>query len=534
MRLWFRCKSALRNLFHRRKIESQLEDELNAYLRIIIEEKVAGGMPVAEARRSAMAEFGGIEQVKQTVRDNRAGTAAELVWQDVRYALRQLLRNRGFTLTAVITMGLGIGATTAMFSAVYSLLLRPLPYPDANQIMSVSDLNSAPILDPDFVAARSGTRSFQQLAGFHTYTEDTLTGIGDPMRVTRAAVTADFFPVLGVIPALGRNFYRDEDWSGGPNVLMLSDHLWRNKFNADPKIVGRAIKLDGTDFTVIGVLPRHFSFPGLYLEPDIYGSAVLERATAFTPATQAWGIQTIARLRPGVTAGQAQAEMQAFIRARAKGYPSYLDSWAKARRITVEPLQRHLTGDDSKPLYILLACVAAVLLISCANVTNLQLARAVSRKHESAVRGALGASRMRLIRQFLIESLVLSSLAAGLGLAIASLVTFLVRQTGTLDGSEMPSRVTQMLRLRFGKLSATIQIDGWVLAFTVGLAVATTLISGLVPAISGSRTDMRTALASAGTRMSSGREQRFFRHTLLVIEVGLALVLLACAGSAGA
>ena len=213
--------------------------------------------------------------------------------QDVRYALRQLRRNTGFTLTAVVTMGLGIGATAAIFSAVYSLLLRPLPYQDANQIMSVSDVHSSPLIDPDFVAVRTGTRSFQPVAGFHTYTQDTMTGIGDPVRVTRAAVTANFFPVLGVIPALGRNFSPDEDWSGSPNVLLLSDHFWRNKFNADPKIVGKSIQLDGTDFTVIGVLPRHFGFPGLYLEPDIYGSAVLERTTAFTPDTQAWGIQTI-------------------------------------------------------------------------------------------------------------------------------------------------------------------------------------------------------------------------------------------------
>jgi putative ABC transport system permease protein len=530
MRLWLRFRSALRNLFRKPQVEEQLDEELRSYIEMVTEERIAAGMSAAEAHRSAIAEFGGVEQVKQTVRDNRAGTGTELLWQDVRYGFRQLRRNRGFTMTAVITMGLGIGATTSIFSAVYSLLLRPLPYHDANQIVSVSDTNSAPLIDPDFVAARTATRSFQQLAGFHTYSEDTLTGIGDPMRVTRAAVTSDFLPVLGVVPALGRNFYPDEDWSGSPNVLLLSDHLWRNKFGADPKIVGKAIKLDGTDFTVIGVVPRHFSFPSPYLEPDIYGSAVLERTTTLSPETQIWGIQPIARLRPGVTAAQAQAEMQAFIQARAKGYPPEIDSWVKSRRISVEPLQRHLTGDDRKPLYILLACVAAVLLISCANVTNLQLARAVSRKHETAVRGALGATRARLIRQFLVESLVLSSIAAMLGLAIAFVVTFLVRHSGSLDDSQIPSRVTQVLRLPFGKLSATIQIDGWVLAFIVGLAAATTLISGLVPAISGSRTDMRTALASAGARMSSGREQRFFRHSLLVIEIGVALVLLACAG----
>jgi hypothetical protein len=307
MRLWVRFKSALRNLFQRPQIESQLDDEVRAYVDMVTDERIAAGMSAAEARRTAMAEFGGVEQVKQTVRDNRAGTAAELVWQDVRYALRQLRRNPGFTLTALVTMGLGIGVTTAIFSAVYSLLLRPLPYHDANQIMSLSDEHSAPLIDPDFVAARTGIRSFEQMAGFHTYSEDTLTGIGDPMRVTRAAVTTNFFPVLGVVPTLGRNFYTAEDWSGGAKVPLLSDHFWRNKFGADPKILGKAIKLDGTDFTVIGVLPRHFSFPSLYLEPDIYGSADLERTTAVNLATQIWGIQTIARLGPGVTVEQARA-----------------------------------------------------------------------------------------------------------------------------------------------------------------------------------------------------------------------------------
>ena len=530
MRLWFRFRSALRNLFRKPQVEKQLDDELRAYVEMVTDEKMAAGMSAAEARRTAMAEFGGVEQVKQTVRDGRAGAAAECAWQDVRYAARQLRRNAGFTLTAVVTMGLGIGATTAIFSAVYSLLLRPLPYHDASRLVSVSDANPTFLPDPDFVAARTETRSFEQLAGFHASTEDTLTGAGDPMRVTQAAVTASFFSVLGVVPALGRNFHPDEDWSGGPNVLILSDRLWRDRFSADAKIVGRTIKLNGTVFTIIGVLPRHFSFPSSSLEPDVYGPAALERTTVMNPQGRIWGIQTIARLRAGVSGGQAQAEMQAFIQSRAKDYPAMMEGWLKSRRITVETLQRHLTGDDSKPLYILLACVGAVLLICCANATNLQLARAVTRRHETAVRGAMGASRVRLIRQFLVESLVLSSLAAGLGLAIASLVTYLVRQTGTLDESQMTSGVAHVLRLPFGKLSATIQIDGWVLAFTVGLVVATTLISGLAPAVSGSRTDPRAALASGGARMSSGREQRFFRHCLLTMEVALALVLLACAG----
>jgi predicted permease len=465
---------------------------------------------------------------KAAVRGARE-TFAELFWQDVRYGLRQLRRNRGFTLTAVVTLGLGIGATTAIFSAVYSLLLRPLPYYDASRLVSISDAHSAPLLDPDFVAAESESRSFDQLAGFHTNLRDNLTGVGDPVRVTRAAVTANFFPTLGVVPQLGRNFSPSEDWSGGPQVLLLSDRLWRNKFNADARIVGKAITLNGASYTVIGVLPRTFSFPSPYLEPDLYGSAVLERDTTVSFTKQFWGIQAIARLRPGATVEQAQAEMQAFFQARAQGYPAVLADWAKTRRAKVETLQRHLTGDDRKPLYILLISVAAVLLISCVNVANLQLARAVSRQHETALRGALGASRLRLIRQFLVESLLLSSLAAVLGLAIAFFVTSMIRHTGTIDSSQAPTRVTQVLRLPFGKLSAAIHIDGWVLAFTVGLALVTTLLFGLAPAISGTRTDLRNALQSARLRMSSGREQRLLRHSLLVMEVGLAVALLASA-----
>jgi predicted permease len=333
-----------------------------------------------------------------------------------------------------------------------------------------------------------------------------------------------------VVPQLGRDLSSNEDWTGAPNVLLLSDRLWRNKFGADPRIVGETITLNKTSYTVIGVLPRHFSFPSLYLEPDLYGPAVLERDTTVSIQKSLWGVRPIARLRPGVSMEQAQAELRTFFQARAKSYPPELADWAKGRQMSVEPLQRHLVGDDRRPLLILLACVAAVLLISCANVANLQLARAVSRRHETALRGALGASRLRLIRQFLVESLVLSSLAALLGVAIAFVITSLVRHTGTFDGSQAPSRLTQVLRLPFGKLSAVIQVDGWVLAFTVGLALLTTLLFGLAPAISGTRSDLRNALQSAAMRISPGREPRVLRHALLVIEVGLAVVLLASAG----
>ncbi len=533
MKIWSRIKSTLRNLFRKPQIESHLDQELRAYIDMVTDEKISAGISAFEARRIALAELGGMEQVKQAVREGRAGTGIELLWQDVRYALRQLSRNRGFTLTAVITLGLGIGATTAIFSAVYSLLLRPLPYYNPSRLMSVSSVwpenDSDSTISPDFVAAQMETKSFEQFAGYD-YGNENLTGAGDPLKVIRALVTANFFATIGVVPQLGRTFAAGEDRSGGPPVIVLSDRLWRNKFHADPEILGKAAVLNGKEETIVGVLPRRFTFPNLSVEPDYYAPAPLESDTTVSITKPVFGMKVIARLRSGASLEQAQAEMEAFFQARAKGYPFEMAPFARDRHTVVEPLQRHLTGDDRRPLFILMVSVAAVLLIACANVANLQLARAVSRRHETALRGALGASRLRLIRQFLVESLVLSLLAAALGLAIAFIVTSVIRQAGTLEGAQVSSPAAQLLRLPFGKVSASIAVDGWVLAFAVGLALLTTLLFGLAPAIGGARSDLRSALQSAAMRISSGRDQRLLRHSLLIVEVGLAVVLLTSAG----
>jgi predicted permease len=537
MEFWSRTKSALRNLFRKPQIESHLDQEIQAYVDMVTDEKIAAGMSASEARRSALAELGGVEQVKQAVREHRAGTGIELLGQDVRYALRQLRRNRGFTMTAVITLGLGIGATTAIFSAVYSLLLRPLPFRDSHQLMYVSsDLPKGKwdvLLSPDFVAAKLGTKSFQQFAGYcNRGLNSNLVSGGDPVRVNRINVSANFFPTLGVEPQLGRNFSPDEDQLGGPPLILLSDRLWRNRFHADPAVVGRAVTLDGKEQTIIGVMPLHFSFPDLEMEPDVYAPADLGPDTNLTVEQTVQMMKVIARLKPGVSMQQAQAELQAFFLARSHNYHPVIARALAGRRMIVEPLQRHLTGDDQKPLYILLVCVAAVLLIACANVANLQLARAVSRRHETALRGALGASRLRLLRQFLVESLILASLAAALGLALAFIATSLIRRMGMLEASQMSlhSRAAQLLRLPFGKISTVVYVDGWVVAFTVGLALLTTLLFGLAPAIGATRTDLRNALQAAALRISSGREQRLLRHALLIMEVGLAVVLLCSAG----
>jgi predicted permease len=534
MQLWSRLKHLSRNLLRRQQVEGQLDEELRSYTDLIDDEKIAAGIPASEARRTTLAELGGIEQVKQSVRDRRTGATLELLWQDVRYALRQLARNRAFTLTAVITLGLGIGATTAIFSAVYALLLRPLPYPDANRLMYVSaqmsNAHNAALGSQDFVAGQTSLKSFEQFAGYDYYYNQNLTGSGEPLRVVRADVTANFLPMLGVVPQLGRLFTKDEDRPAGPPVTVISNHLWRTYFHADPAIVGKSIAIDGKSLTIIGVLPLRFNFPDLTLEPDVYTAADLDRDTTIAIDKPMIGIRTIVQLRPDITVKHAQAELQAFYLARLHEVPAEFRSFFAGREITLQPLQRHITGDNRKPLFILLACVAAVLLIACTNVANLQLARAVSRRHETALRGALGASRLRLIRQFLVESLVLSSLATTLGLAIAFIITAFVRSTGTLGTSASSSRISQLMQLPLGKLSTSIYIDGWVLAFTICLALLTALLFGLAPAISGTRLDLRNALQSTAMRVTQAREQRLLRHGLLVVEIALAVVLLASAG----
>src|SRR6266567_3918992 len=239
MKTWFRLRSTLRNILRKRQIECHLDEELRCYLDLLIDQKIAAGMSETVARHAALSEVGGTEQVKQAVRDHRAGTGLELLWQDVRYALRQLRRSPAFTLTAVITLGLGTGATTSIFSAVYSLLLRSLPYHDYGQLMSISTswpkYNSAnqPVIATDLVVAQSETKSFEQLGGYLTDLESNLTGKGDPVRLTNVMVTANFFSMLSVVPQLGRVFSADEVILDGPPVIILSDHLWRQKFNAD-------------------------------------------------------------------------------------------------------------------------------------------------------------------------------------------------------------------------------------------------------------------------------------------------------------
>ncbi len=533
--MWSHIKAAFRNLLHKRQVESELDDEIASYVAAVTDEKIAAGLTPQEARRRALAECGGTEQVKQAVRNSRAGALADSLSQDIRFGIRQLRRNPAYSSTAIITLALGIGAATAIFSAVYGLLLRPLPYPRPDRLMFIyqhtKDDDRSALLNQDFIAAQSALRSFESVAGYLDFGDENLTSVDTPTRVSAKGVTANFFPTLRVTPALGRNFLRSEDRKGGPPVVILSHRLWQSRLNSDPAIIGRTITLAGKAQTVVGVLPAHFNFPDPAAEPDLYVPAGIDTDTSLqTSNISVYMVPTVARLRDGVTLPQAQAELNLFEQNRVKGYAPFFVNWAEGRQILAQPLQRYLTGEDREPLLILLACVAAVLLIACVNVANLQLARTVTREAEMALRGALGAGRVRLIRQSLVENLTLSAIASVLGLAMASLIAWLIRQSGAPGEFSPGSPVADLLRAPFGKLSAAVEINSWVLAFTAGLALLTTILFGLAPAIGSSRTDLRTALHGAARGVSWGRQQRGLRSILLASEIGLAVLLLTGAG----
>lgn len=501
--------SLLRNSTRKDQMDRELTEEVGSYVELLMEKKMKEGMNKRDARRAAMVEMGGVEQVKEEVRAGRSGFAIETFFQDLRYGMRSLLRKPGFTLTAVIALALGIGANSAIFSVINGVLLRSLAYRDADSIVMVWEKNfqrgrSQNSVSPaNFLDWKKQSVSFEQFAASWD-TRVNLTSSGEPEEIQVQRVSADFFSVLGVPPRLGRSFAREEDVLGGTLVVVLSDELWQSRFGGNPAIVGQSITASGRTFTVVGVMPPGFHF----LNTQVKAWIPLALDPANDWRKQGRYLRSVARLKSGVTIQQAQAELDGIAKRLEQDYPDYNKGWGA----NLVPMHEQIVGDIRPVLLVLLAAVAFVLLIACANVANLLLSRAASRQKELALRAALGAGRTRLIRQMLTESVLLAVMGGALGVILAY---WGIRLLLALAPDNVP-RLNE------------ITIDPRVLGFTLAISLLTGLIFGLVPALQSSRPDLSDALKE-GARGSSGGS-RVVRNLFVVSEMALALVLLVGAG----
>jgi putative ABC transport system permease protein len=436
----------------------------------------------------------------------------ESLWKDLRFATRVLWKSPGFSAVALLALVLGIGANTAIFSVVNAVLLRPMPFVDPGRLVSIRE--SSPQGQKDNVANpqnvsdwQKRNHSFDKIAAYFPYelTFD-LTGGGSPEEVPGSFVTREFFPLLGVQPALGRNFLKEDELPHAPDVVLLSDGFWRRRYGADPNIVGKKLMIGGNPRIVIGVLPASFRFPDV--KADVW------ELTTLQPGEKRRGryLAPIARIRPGVTVSQAQADMNVIMAQLAREYPDFNTSWGA----TVIPLRQQFTGDLRTPLLVLLAAVGLVLLIACANVANLMLMRSSSRQREMAIRTSLGATRARIVRQLLSESMILGVAGGSLGLLVAVWAKDLL--LAMLPESMSVVKVN------------TVTIDGNVLAFTVVLSLGTTLLFGLLPALRASRPDLSDTLKEGGRAVSSSLSRNRMRAALVAGEMAVALMLLIGAG----
>ncbi|HYL10694.1 MAG TPA: ABC transporter permease [Candidatus Acidoferrales bacterium] len=512
MPLLVKVRSFLRNLFLSRRAEADLDQEVHSHLELLIAENIRTGMPPHEAQRAARIELGGVEQVKEQVREERLSNWLHSVLSDCRYGLRHLRKNPGATAVMVFTLALSIGATTAIFSVVYGVLLRPLPYTDPNRIMAIFEVNSkgrwSRVADPNFDDFRDQNRSFQAIAKY-TGAVASVSGASQPTRTIVASVSSEFLKVFGVQPILGRDFVAADAKKGAAPVVLVSYGYWRQYFGSSPDLSQSHLKIDSAVFSVVGVLPAEFHFPpdaNLWLPAGLDGE---------NPSRTSHNYYAVGRLRDGVTVELANQDISAIAR-RIHDTSSEQNDYLLKDGIVV-PLQDSITGRARPALLVLLGAVGFLLLVACANVANLLLAQASVRERELAIRSALGAVRGRLVRQFLTEALLLSLVGGGLGVlgafwGVAELVALAPQNLPRLDS-----------------VSISIPVLGF--AFLLSTAVAASL--GAFTAARATSGDLRKTLGEGGWGQSGSQGSQRVGRVIVAAQIAITLVLVVGAGLLG-